>query len=378
LDAILPHQPAILRRVCGHVGVANTPALRWLAEVRGEDGIDLETGAMLEDAILNLDDFLPSSFEETSADFDVASKLCLSCGITTAVDFLRGHDVRAYSAHLARGELPLDVYAYLVDPDQDWRSQLPSNRKSFRVRGIKLYADGSIGAGTAALFEDYAGRPDRRGQLLLDAETMARAVRAARESNLAVAIHAIGDRAIFEVLNAFERFPSEENHALGHRIEHLEMPRPGDLQRLTRIGARPCMQPNFAAVWGMPGGLYEIAVGAQRARAMNPLRTVLRSGCGLFFGSDGMPLSPLYGIRAAMNHPVVNERLSAEEAHQLYTRAAAEALSPHPSTGTLGEGWTADVTVLPRGFSWDEALPSTTVDLTIVKGRVAYSSEAFS
>ncbi|HET9887761.1 MAG TPA: amidohydrolase family protein, partial [bacterium] len=294
LDAALPDRAVIARRICGHAGAANTPALRWLEEHWGRRGIDFETGTMLEHPILSLDGLLPRTREEEEEAFEAAAALCFSFGVTTASDFPRPDSLRAYAARTAGGPLPLPVHAYLIDPEKNWRDILGgSTRENFRVHGFKLFSDGSIGARTAALFEDYADRAGTRGDLLLDALTMSTWMHAAHSQDLAVAVHAIGDRAIAEVLAAFAQCPSGESTRCGDRLEHLEMPRQGDAEKLSRMGVRPCMQPNFVAEWGRPGSMYERALGATRVRAMNPLRSVLRAGCGLFFGSDGMPLSPL-------------------------------------------------------------------------------------
>jgi len=378
LDAALPDRAVIARRVCGHAGAANTPALRWLEEHWGRRGIDFETGTLLEHPILSLDGLLPRTREEEDEAFAAAAAQCFSFGVTTASDFPRPDSLSAYAARTARAPLPLPVHAYLIDPEKDWRAALGGTRReNFRVHGIKLFSDGSIGARTAALFQDYADRPGARGDLLLDAASIASTIQAAHAQDLAVAVHAIGDRAIAEVLTAFGQCPPGESARCGDRLEHLEMPRDGDAEKLARLGVRPCMQPNFVAEWGLSGSMYERALGVARVRAMNPLRSVLRAGCGLFFGSDGMPLSPLYGIRAAMFHPVEEERLDASEAQALYTRAGAEAFREE-RWGLLREGWVADLAVLPRGVSWENAARDTTVDLTVAAGRVVHSSNALS
>jgi predicted amidohydrolase YtcJ len=378
LDAVLPDRAIIARRVCGHAGAANTAALRWLEEHWGRRGIDFETGTLLEHPILSLDGLLPRTREEEDEAFEAAAAQCFSFGVTTASDFPRPDSLRAYAARTARAPLQLPVHAYLIDPEEHWRDILGgTNRENFRVHGIKLFSDGSIGARTAALFQDYADRAGARGDLLLDAATMANAMHAAHAQDLAVAVHAIGDRAIAEVLAAFAQCPSGESGRCGDRLEHLEMPCCGDAEQLAKLGVRPCMQPNFIAEWGMPGSMYERALGAARVRAMNPLRSVLRAGCGLFFGSDGMPLSPLYGVRAAMTHPLEDERLDAREAQALYTRAGAEVFRQE-DLGILREGWVADLAVLPRGVSWENAARDTTMDLTVAAGRVVYASTALS
>lgn len=378
LDAALPDRATVLRRVCGHAGAANTPALRWLEEHWGSQGIDFETGTLLEHPILSLDGLLPRTREEEDEAFEAAARQCFSFGVTTASDFPRPDSFRAYAVRLTSGPLPLPVHAYLIDPEDHWDSLLGgTSRENFRIHGIKLFSDGSIGARTAAMFEDYADRPGAQGDLLLDASSMAKSIHAAHGEGLAVAVHAIGDRAIAEVLAAYACSPQGESAARGDRLEHFELPRDGDAEQLARLGVRPCMQPNFIAEWGMPGAMYERALGVERVRAMNPLRSVLRAGCGLFFGSDGMPLSPLYGIRAAMSHPVEAERLDARESQALYTHAGAQAFGEE-RIGLVREGWRADLAVLPRGVSFESAGRDTTVDLTIAAGRIVHATGAVS
>ncbi len=250
-------------------------------------------------------------------------------------------------------------------------------RRTFFLEGTKIFADGSIGARTAALDAPYRDRPESTGQLLLDADDIASWIARAHRREMALAVHAIGDRAIAAVLDAFSRFDPQECRARRHRIEHLELPRSGDGERLAALGVRPCMQPNFVAEWGFPGGLYERALGPARVERMNPLASVHRAGCGLFFGSDGMPLSPLYGVRAAMTHPSPSERLDEADAVARYTQAPAEAFGSDPDTGRIAQGSAADLCVLPHGFDWRHADAATRTDLTIVAGCIVHRSAAF-
>ncbi len=379
LDSVVPNRPVVLRRVCGHAAVANGAALRWLLDAGGGDGIDVESGLLLESAILSLDSLLRPSARETNEAIDAATRLCLERGITTACDFLRPGDPAAWALRLGGGELSLRVHGYLVEADEEdaGLAEIARERDTFFLEGTKIFADGSIGARTAALGAPYADRPDSRGLLLLDADTIATWVARAHRRERAIAVHAIGDRAIGAVLEAFSHFDPDECRARHDRLEHLELPRPGDAERLAALGVRPCMQPNFVARWGFPGSLYERALGAERVRAMNPSATVHRAGCGLFFGSDGMPLSPLYGIAAAMTHPVENERLGEAEAVALYTRAPALAFADDSPTGSLAQGMAADLCVLPEGFRWEEATSDTRTDLTIVAGRIVHESAPF-
>jgi predicted amidohydrolase YtcJ len=90
-----------------------------------------------------------------------------------------------------------------------------------------------------------------------------------------------------------------------------------------------------------------------------------------------MPLSPLYGVRAAMTHPTERERLSESDAVLLSTRACAEAFGSDLYTGALEPGMAADLCVLPESFRWEEASADSRTDLTMVAGRIVHESAAF-
>ncbi|MGH2570769.1 MAG: amidohydrolase family protein, partial [bacterium] len=167
------------------------------------------------------------------------------------------------------------------------------------------------------------------------------------------------------VLDSFAELPPEEIRARRHRIEHFEMARPEDVRRAAQLGVRPCMQPNFVWRWGRPGGMYEKALGPDRARRMNAFRSALDGGTGVFFGSDGMPPSPRLGIRAAVEHPVEAQRIGEEDAHRLYSEAGADAVRGDRRSGRIEPGADADLAVLPAAER-DE------VDFAIVDGGMVH------
>jgi len=369
LDRAAPGRGVVASRVCGHVAVASTRALEAIAGRWTGTGVDPETGILLESPALGLEEMFPPGADEIERALEEAGRQCARLGIGTACDFLRPFAARAYREHLARRDVPVSIDAYVFEEcldDPDLARALPESDR-FRVRGLKLFADGSVGARTAAVFEDYADRPGERGVLLHDDRRLVAAVRRAHDAGLAVAVHAIGDRAIAQVLDAFATLPPDEIRARRHRIEHFEMAREGDRSRAAELGVRPCLQPNFVGRWGHRGGMYEVALGADRARSMNAFRSALEAGTRPFFGSDGMPASPRFGIRCAVEHPVVAERLTEPEAHRLYTEAGAEAVGRRPAR--IEPGADADLVVLPDADDRDE------VDVTILSGRIVWRRE---
>jgi predicted amidohydrolase YtcJ len=171
----------------------------------------------------------------------------------------------------------------------------------------------------------------------------------AERLGISAGVHAIGDRAIEQCIAAWEkvlhRRPSSRNR---HFIEHFELATPEQIARAARLGLFLSMQPQFDATWGAPGGMYEMRLGAERARAMNALRSAKRAGAALAGGDDSpvCRLSPLSGMRAALAHHNPNERLSVEEALLMYTYDAARFGHAETHTGRLVPGYAADFVLL--------------------------------
>ncbi len=148
--------------------------------------------------------------------------------------------------------------------------------------GLKLFADGALGARTAALFAPYEEEPDNVGLLTLEPERLYEIARMAATGGLAMAIHAIGDRANHIVLDALEAV-RELNPTLRHRIEHVQMITEEDQHRLARNGVVASMQPTHA-IHDMP--MSERYWGAGAVAWRMPWRSIQEAGAVLAFGSD--------------------------------------------------------------------------------------------
>ncbi len=211
--------------------------------------------------------------------------------------------------------------------------------------GVKIYTDGSVGARTAAVHEPYADEPTT-GRLLRDAKQVEAIATRATRLGLQLKAHAIGDRAIEAVLDGITSAGLTAEHR--PRIEHAEMLNHDHLERMTEHGITAVMQPNFIGNWQGPDGLYESALGPERARAMNPLGSILEAGVPLAFSSDGMPYGPLYGIQCATEHPSPSERITVDQALHAYTSGAAYALGFEDRLGVLKPGGLADAVILDQ------------------------------
>jgi predicted amidohydrolase YtcJ len=216
--------------------------------------------------------------------------------------------------------------------------------------GGDLPIDGSIGARTAAFTHPYEGS-DERGELYLGDDELAEFFHAGHNAGLQVGIHAIGDRAIEQVLATWERVylaldSRERRHfrARRHRVEHFELPSADQIERAAILGLAVSVQPAFDRVWGQGEGLYEERLGSARAMAANPIRTMLERGIEIGIGSDApvTPLDPMLAIASLEQHHEPAQRLGRLEALKLHRKGSARLGHQEGKKGILEPGMHAD------------------------------------
>jgi predicted amidohydrolase YtcJ len=205
-----------------------------------------------------------------------------------------------------------------------------------------------------------------RGALNHSTAWLAERIAAAERNGWQTITHAIGDRAIGQVLDAHRC--AGTNRGLRHRIEHYEFPTDDQIRDTAKLGLAVCMQPNFVGNWSGAGRLYETALGAERDATCNPFSAVLAAGIPAGFGSDGMPLSPLYGIASAVRAPHEGQRLSLEDAMRGYTEGSALLSGGDPAPGRLAPGGLADLVVLDGPLT-EESVSRRTVVAAYVGGE---------
>jgi hypothetical protein len=248
-----------------------------------------------------------------------------------------------------------------------------------------LCVDGSIGSHTSAVRESYADR-DTVGHAYLSVEQLTEHLVGCTERGLQGGFHVIGDRANDMVREALQgaaaRLGQEALRGASHRMEHVEMPDAAALAVLADLGVRASVQPAFDAAWGGPTGLYARRLGAQRAVAMNPLRSMLDAGVGLAFGSDSpvTPLAPWHGVRAAVSHSTPSQRIHPGEAFDAHTRGGWRA-ARRPGEGRLVVGapatcalWRVPGDLGADGLpTLDEDAAMPVCEQTWVRGRTIFS-----
>ena len=392
LDRASETRPVAAFREDMHTGGVNGVALDRLGDrlpredVRTENGEP--TGVLVEDALGPVREATAPDRAETRDLLLAAQEHATERGVTGVHDMVRhSHAPRVYRDLDREGELALRARInYWSDHlDAAIETGLATNHGSAFVRtgAIKTFTDGSIGARTAKLTEPYAdvdagpvdgedANDETTGQWVVPPAELREIVERADDAGFQVTAHAIGDRAVGEVLESYEA--TDDPDGARHRIEHAELPFDGAIDRFADLDVVVSVQPNFLK-WTGEGGLYDARLGPDRRRRSNPLRELRDAGVRLAFGSDCMPLDPLLGVHHTVNAPAGAQRLPVTDALQAYTRGAAYAGFDEHRLGTIEVGKRADLVALDRS-PWDHSDDIADIDVaaTIVDGEVVHDA----
>lgn len=383
LDAVCPRNPAVAHRVCGHMSSVNTLAIKELGirpetpEVEVSPSGEL-TGVLTESAVVIARKATAPTKQKKAKGLVLAMRKALSLGVTSVHDNGQSEDFGVFREAEVAGKLSVRIWFNSPAENLGYLSALSLSpgigSDWLRIGGLKVFCDGALGARSAAISEAYADDPGNKGMFVYEGDEFENIVCGANEKGIQLAIHAIGDRAIERTITALESTLSKDSRKdHRHRIEHLELPSRDHLVRMRKLGVIASMQPNFVGEWGGTNGMYLSRLGPKRTARNNPFREVLAAKVRLVFGSDCMPMSPLYGIRSAVNAPHESQRISVAEAISAYTRDAAFASFDERSKGVLSEGRLADFVVLSDDpFRDQRSLSGSKVLKTVVGGRIVY------
>ena len=402
LSAAVPNHPVWVGRIDGHAALLNARALaalgidaaiadppggRFLRDEAGEP-----TGVLIDRAMGAVGGRVePPAAEELERRLRAAAAHCLERGLTTVTDMgVDAAELAAYETLAAAGGLPLRVAAFLEDDAgllERWLARGPlTGGGRYTVRGVKLYADGALGSRGAALIEPYSDDPGNLGLLTSSGDHLRAVAGRALAGGFQVAIHAIGDRGNLIALDALEGALGGPRPEARCRIEHAQVMRVQDIERMAALGVIASMQPTHATSDGPWAG---DRVGAHRLAGAYAWRKVLAAGGRLALGSD-FPVEsadPRLGLYAAVTRQdlagepaggwLPGELLSREEALSGFTLDAAYALFLDAEIGSLEPGKRADLVVWGRDPMTVPAaeIPTAEIDLVVVDGAIARQRE---
>jgi hypothetical protein len=371
LDRVVPEIPAVAVRVDGHLAVANSVALNLARHVveGAPQLVDAELGEVREAAVSALLSLARPDDAAIREALHAAATSCHRLGITTAHIMTGPVDPLLVVEAAPRLRLRVVIHPPVERLEDLARDGTRSGQGDAWARwgGLKLFADGSIGARNAAVSPPY--KSGGRGVLNHPTAWLSERIAAAERSGWQTITHAIGDRAIGQVLDAHRCAGTDRGFR--HRVEHYEFPTIDQIQDTAELGLAVCMQPNFVGNWSGTGRLYEAALGTERDAACNPFPAVIAAGIPLGFGSDGMPLSPLYGIASAVQAPHEGQRISLEDAIRGYTEGSAWLSGGEPAQGRLVVDGRADLVVLDGPLTAG-SVDRRTVVATYVDGERVY------
>jgi predicted amidohydrolase YtcJ len=373
LDAVVADRPVWLERVDGHAGWGNSMALRAggvTAETRDPSGGRIErlpgsrapSGVLVDAAMAMVNDAVPPPLpEDRDLALHNAQRLLLRHGITAVADM--GTSVEDWMTFRRAGDagrLQLRIMSYADSVDSMLLIGGPAPTQwlyddRLRLNGVKLYLDGALGSRGALLNADYADDHGNRGLPLLNGTQLRNLMSRAALDRFQVAIHAIGDAANAEALNAIEELSLDYDGDRRWRIEHAQIVNPADLPRFGEHGIIASMQPVHQTSDMM---MAEARLGPERLGGAYAWRSILEAGGSLAFGTDAPvePVDALAGLAVAISRTNADgepfggwrpeETISREQALAAYTAGAAYAGFAEGRFGRLAEGERADFVML--------------------------------
>jgi len=400
LDAIVADRPVFLERIDGHAAVVNSAALalggidNTTANPSGgsieRDSAGAATGMLIDNATSLVQSRLPPPTPEKVRQAIVegariyASRGWVGIGnMSTSLG-----ETQIFEALAREGQLPLRADLYLTPEDSGAvLDRGPYGDGLVRVRGIKLYMDGALGSRGAALLAPYSDAAGA-GLLVTPPEELRAMLARARERNVQIATHAIGDRGNRLVLDAYrDTFAGDSNasSASRWRIEHAQVVSPEDLPRFAAQGVIASMQPSHAI-----SDLHFAPARLGRARLAGAYawKALLDSGARLVAGSDapvekGDPLIEFYA--AIYRHDLegfagpdwgLDQAVSRAQALAMFTSASAFATFAEAERGAVQTGQRADLSVFSADLMTAEpaAIPTARAVLTVSEGRITHEA----
>jgi predicted amidohydrolase YtcJ len=411
IDKVSPVNPVLLERADGHSVLVNSYVLKKSGITKetadpfgGEiqkDGITGEPTGILKDAAMDLIKSGDVKAERDPAEqasrewqgYLLAMKEAREFGVTSLQN-AGAADFGAYERLQREGQLtsrididePLTGDSAILLKYREIEMKYPKDGNWVRFGYLKAFADGSMGSGTALMFEPFNDVPSSSGLAMWPYDALEKMVVAADKAGFQIGIHAIGDKANNWALNAFEKAGQVNGrHDSRHRIEHAQTLRNSDIPRFAQLGVIPSMQPTHCIT---DKRFYEKRVGIERCREAYAWKSLIDAGSILAFGTDYQvePLNPMEGLYAAVTRKdrlgepgdgwFPEQKLTMEEAIKYYTYGSAYAQFMDDRKGMIRKGYFADIVIVDKDLLTipESEIMKTKVDYTIVGGKVVYAS----
>ena len=402
IDSFSKGTPIFIKRIDGHMGLANSLALKSAGITKdtpnppgGTIERNLQTGeptGILKDSAMNLVySIVP---EPSENDYYKAAISALEeakrNGITSIQDITLPNDLKTFQSLEKENKLSCRIYTRLPIASYkkliDEGIQYNFGNDKLRIGSLKAFADGSLGSGTAWFFENYKNDKTNFG-LPMDIVTDGRLEKWALDADknkLQISTHAIGDRANAYLLDLYEKIKEiNPNWDRRFRIEHAQHVRNQDINKFAELGVIVSAQPYHLTD---DGNWAAERLGNERINEIFQFKTFLGNNVKVCFGSDWTvaPLNALLGIYAAVTRQTTNnqnpngwipeQKISVEDAVKCYTINSAYAEFSEDKKGSIEPGKLADMVVLSDDiFTIEpERIKDVKVDMTVFDGEIIY------
>lgn len=411
IDGVSPDNPVILKRTDGHSSLVNSYILRrsgitketpdpFGGEIQKDPVTGEPTGILKERAQRLIKAGGRRSGETAGQDdqrlregYLLALQEAAALGITS-IQIPGSADFQAYERLLQEGLLTcrIDIGKSLtgdlsrLSEYSQFSEKYPGTGNWIRFGYLKAFIDGTMGSGTALMYEPFNDNPSTSGLAMMSYEEFESMVSEADKRGFQIGVHAIGDKGNNWVLNAYERaIQINGRRNSRHRVEHSQTLAKTDIPRFSKLGVIPSMQPTHCI---SDKKFCEKRIGSDRCKGAYAWRSLAEAGSILAFGTDYPvePLNPMEGLYAAVTRKersgetgegwFPEQKLSMTEAIEYYTIGSAYSQFMEDRKGMIRKGYLADIVIVDKNLPVipETEIMTTKVDYTIVGGKVVYTS----
>jgi predicted amidohydrolase YtcJ len=411
IDKVSPENPVILTRADGHSmlvnsyvlkasGITKNTAAPFGGEIQKDPVTGEPTGIIKENAmaLVKTGEIKPEKSEEEVAaslwqGYQLAMKEAREYGVTS-IQIPGSADFDVYDKMQKEGFLTsridigrsLTADSLLLKQYIEIENKYPKEGNWIRFGYLKAFIDGTIGSGTALMFEPFNDNPKSSGLSMMTYEEFENMIVSADKLGFQIGVHSIGDKGNFWTLNAYEKAQElNGKRDSRHRDEHTQTLQQSDIPRFVQLGVIASMQPTHCI---SDKRFYEKRIGTERSKGAYAWRSLLNAGAALAFGTDYQvePLNPMEGLYAAVTRKdrlgeagegwFPEQKLSMEEAIKYYTLGSAYSQFMENRKGMIKEGYLADIVITDKDLLTipENEIMKTRIDYTITGGKVVYES----